>query len=304
MARTIQQVKQDLAKLKKTVAQIAAELCRVYLEYFTIFSKSVEKQLVLASYQIATQTYPESFLHLSLTQRQQLQQNLLKIGKQLQEKLLQLENLPRSETVPEIQYQLQKILEILPIVREIKKDFSDQERKSETTTTDNAAPEEKSSARTKFSLVIDLSNPETLLNLQQQLEKAINYSLEKISSEANHLLKQAKILPDKLPANFLEVALQAEESGSAISGAPNLLNFLVETEKEQGKENSTITQITAIRMGRVEVEFADPILQGKRNQIRDLNGKISAIRKQYQKKKRELAVAEAEAAWRSSWYEG
>jgi len=148
-----------------------------------------------------------------------------------------------------------------------------------------------------------LSNPETLLNLQQELEKTINVTLEKISAEANRLLQQAKILPNKLPPNFLEVALQAEQSGSAISGPPNLLNFLVESEKDQSRENSTITQITVIRMGRGEMEFADSILESKRNEIRELTGKINTMRKKYQKKKRQLAIAEAEAAWRSSWYE-
>ncbi len=313
MARTIQQVQQDLAELKQTVGQIAGEFCRLYLEYLTIFSKSVKKQLGQATYQICTQAYPESFLRLSFSQKEELQQNLLKIGKQLQEKLLQLENSPKSEKVPELQYQLQIILEVLPLVREMRKEFSKQEKKLETKKTDNlekqqkfyenVEQEQKLLEQTQFSVVIDLSNPETLLNLQQELEKTINVTLEKISAEANRLLQQAKILPNKLPPNFLEVALQAEQSGSAISGPPNLLNFLVESEKDQSRENSTITQITVIRMGRGEMEFADSILESKRNEIRELTGKINTMRKKYQKKKRQLAIAEAEAAWRSSWYE-
>ena len=58
-----------------------------------------------------------------------------------------------------------------------------------------------------------------------------------------------------------------------------------------------------LRLKLTEIEFADPILSGKRNEIHNLLKKISRMHKTYQEKKHEHAVAEADAAWRSSWYE-
>ena len=40
-----------------------------------------------------------------------------------------------------------------------------------------------------------------------------------------------------------------------------------------------------------------------RNKIRSLLGKLSKLQREYRKKQQELAVIEAESAWRSSWYE-
>ncbi|NJK39291.1 MAG: hypothetical protein HC835_19615 [Oscillatoriales cyanobacterium RM2_1_1] len=41
----------------------------------------------------------------------------------------------------------------------------------------------------------------------------------------------------------------------------------------------------------------------ERNQIRALMNKLSKIKREYQKKMQERTVLEAEAAWRSSWFE-
>ncbi|MBC6419802.1 MAG: hypothetical protein GDA44_14070 [Prochloron sp. SP5CPC1] len=255
------------------------------------------KQLVMAGYQIATKAYPAYFLRLSLTQKQLLQQNLRNIGKQLQQKLLELE----SETELETQQMLQKMLEILPMIIKHKQQSEDKPG-----TPDAEAQRiinQHLSNQMKVVSEGDLSNPERLYQIQQLLEEGINNILEKMSVEANRSLQQAGILTQKLPPNFLQVAVQAEEKGSAISGPPNMLNLLVETEKNQKGEKSTITEVTAIRMRRVEVELADSTLSAQRNLIRNLDGKINNIRQQYQQRQRELAVAEAEAAWRASWYE-
>ena len=297
MTRAIQHIKNDLAALENTAAKISVELCGVYWDYLNILSKSVAKQLVMAGYQIATKAYPAYFLRLSLTQKQLLQQNLRNIGKQLQQKLLELE----SETELETQQMLQKMLEILPMIIKHKQQSEDKPG-----TPDAEAQRiinQHLSNQMKVVSEGDLSNPERLYQIQQLLEEGINNILEKMSVEANRSLQQAGILTQKLPPNFLQVAVQAEEKGSAISGPPNMLNLLVETEKNQKGEKSTITEVTAIRMRRVEVELADSTLSAQRNLIRNLDGKINNIRQQYQQRQRELAVAEAEAAWRASWYE-
>jgi len=40
-----------------------------------------------------------------------------------------------------------------------------------------------------------------------------------------------------------------------------------------------------------------------RNQIRQLSSRLSTLRREYHKKQRERTIAEAEAAWRISWFE-
>ena len=52
--------------------------------------QSIEQQLILASYQLCTQIYPDSFLDLSLNQRQELQQSLRSLGKELKPSLLNI----------------------------------------------------------------------------------------------------------------------------------------------------------------------------------------------------------------------
>ncbi len=297
MARTIQHIKNDLAALENTAKNISLELCGVYWDYLNILSQSVAKQLVMAGYQIATKAYPAYFLRLSLNQKQLLQQNLRNIGKQLQQKLLQL----KSDTDLETQQMLQKMLEILPMVIKPTKQSGDTPKTPDTEA--QRIINQHLYNQMKVVSETDLSNPERLFQIQQLLEEGISQILEKMSAEANRSLQQARILTQKLPPNFLQVAVQAEEKGSAISGPPNMLNLLVETEKDKTGEKSTITEVTAIRMRRVEVELADSTLSAQRNLIRNLDGKISTIRQQYQLRQRELAVAEAEAAWRASWYE-
>jgi hypothetical protein len=77
----------------------------------------------------------------------------------------------------------------------------------------------------------------------------------------------------------------------------------METESEGEKEDSTLTRIIAIHLRLAEIEFADPALTAARNLIRKLAVKAKTLRREYYKHQRERAVAQAEAAWRSSWFD-
>ncbi len=83
MARTIQQVKQELEALEQTVAETATQLRKTYDDYLDILSESAKKQLILAGYQLCTKIYAESFLELSFNQRQKLQTQLRELGKEI-----------------------------------------------------------------------------------------------------------------------------------------------------------------------------------------------------------------------------
>ncbi len=82
MARAIEQIEREIAGLEKAISAIAVELQSAYAKYLTTLGQAVRKQLILASYYLCTQGYPENFLSFSLNQRQQLQHAIRKLGQQ------------------------------------------------------------------------------------------------------------------------------------------------------------------------------------------------------------------------------
>ncbi len=150
------------------------------------------------------------------------------------------------------------------------------------------------------------SNPIELIKWQHQVENAIAQTLRTLSSQTNSVLQQAGILPTNLPlAPLLEAAMSSPDGTAEVmtGGPPNLLNLLVEADNDNESQKSNVTQITAIHLRLIEIEFADATVRAKRNQIRSLSGKVSNLEREYQKKQRERDVAQAEAAWRASWFE-
>lgn len=87
-----------------------------------------------------------------------------------------------------------------------------------------------------------------------------------------------------------------------IRDRPNVLNVVVEIESEQ-KKGEGLTQIMAVNLRLTEIEFADSQVSVARKQLRILHGQLQKLRRDYFKKQRELAVAQAEAAWRASWFD-
>jgi hypothetical protein len=139
--------------------------------------------------------------------------------------------------------------------------------------------------------------------LQEEIEDGIAKTLQNLSMAANQLLQKSGIIPDKLPAKVLEAATKADSSSDLNPGAANLLNLVVEAKKDDDPEDSTITRIVAINMRLSEIEFADSNLMAARNQLRSLAAKGNKLQRDYGKMQRELAIAKAESAWRSCWFE-
>jgi len=59
----------------------------------------------------------------------------------------------------------------------------------------------------------------------------------------------------------------------------------------------------AIHLRLIEIEFADAPLTAIRNRIRSQSAQLRNLGREYQKKQRERAIAEAQSAWRTSWSE-
>ncbi|MDZ8262354.1 hypothetical protein [Nostoc sp. ChiQUE01b] len=285
MARAIERIEQDIAALQEAIRAIAIELQSAYASYLNTLGLAVRKQLILASYHLCTQGYPENFLHLSLNQRQQLQQAIRKLGQLAAEQLLIY---LKSEDSGEDE-------------GEDKEDEGDEEDEGVTSSSSSLFLDTSNS----HYLTADTSDPIELAKWQQKLEEVMQDILKKLSHDANLLLQKAGVLPKKLPEPILAAAAAAasEASAEVMPGPPNLLNLVIEIENEQHSEDSGLTQIMAINLRLGEIEFADVTLSSERRQIRSILVKLNKLGREYQKRHREKAIAEAEAAWRASWFE-
>lgn len=156
---------------------------------------------------------------------------------------------------------------------------------------------------------IDWQNPEHLILWQRQIERGIKKTLSDASRKVNKHLQEAKIIPARLPSKVIDVAMQADV-GKGMKGnsrqpqVAHVMQIAIEAEKsKKSKSSKNPLQISLLRLRLAEVEFSDPLLNAKRGQIRNLMDKIKQQNSQYKAIKQELAIIEAEAAWRSSWYE-
>ncbi len=272
--------------MEEAIAHLASQLHDSYATYLMVLVQTVQKQLMLASYQVCTQGYPDAFLSLSFNQRQNLQQALRQIGKEGQEELLLHLQLPQdlSSTLDD---ELEDEEEELEPLAESTESLAEP--------TENPSPDSALAPQQPI-------QPTQLLQWQQMLEDQIALTLQTVSVETNHLLQQEGIIPDKLPATVLEAATKADAAGESSPGS-NLLNLLVETQTPEDDDDSTLTRIVAVNLRLSELEFTEPQLVKVRNQIRNLIAHTTKFQRQYRKKQREWTVVQAEAAWRASWFE-
>jgi len=149
----------------------------------------------------------------------------------------------------------------------------------------------------------DEPTPDNLLAWQRSVERDIVRTLAKISHQANRLLYQHKILPQNLPLPILEIASQADSAGEMMAGSPNLIKLVVEAEGKSEKKKSKPIRVMAISLRLSEIEFSMAAVSQHRHTLRKLMAELSGLRRKYQKVQREYAIAQAQAAWRSTWFE-
>ena len=281
MARAIERIEKELTELKVAIRAIAQELNLAYARYINTLKPALQKQLILASYYLCTQGYPDEFLNLSLNQRQKLQQGIRKLSQQAIQELISYIHpleVTQKETVVELE-------------------------KEENTEIENGDKEENE----QQPKVLDPSNPIELVEWQQDLEAAIQETLKKLSQVVNILIQKNGVLPKKLPEPILIAATAAaassESSSNMIPSPPNLLNLVIEISNQEDSEDSSLTQIMAIHLRLGEIEFAEATLLSERKGIRNILMQLNNLGREYQKRQRELKIAEAEAAWRASWFE-
>jgi hypothetical protein len=287
MVKAIERLEQDIAGLKQAIGAIAAELQNAYANYLSILGQAVKKQLILASYHLCTQGYPENFLNLSLTRRQNLQQFIRSIGEHTAGQLLDL--LQDQETESPSSTTTEEVEEEVEVSEEVAED------------SESTGEEKPENQKLK---TLDPNNPVEVLQWQQELEAAVGQILRECTQDTNIILQKAGVLPKKLPEAVLAAALAASESaGEVVPSPPNLLNLVIQVSHEQEMEDAKVTQIMTINLRLGEIEFADANLVSGRKQIRNILAQLHGLGRDFQKKHRELKVAEAEAAWRASWFE-
>lgn len=322
MARSVQQIEQDIQTLEQTVAEFTQELDSLYSRYLEQLGQSIEQQLILASYQLCTQIYPDSFLDLSLNQRQELQKSLKSLGKDLKPSLRDiLENSEQLDEDNNVNL-VEEIIKNLPLGRESleQDDITDDSARSsadtkETTASDREAKEIINQLQNLTSELNKIEspdndnpyNPSNLIRRQQKIEYQIKKCLDSVSKQANKILQDANIIPRGLPSQVLDMAIQAE-NGSSLGGGrlgrlANIINLAVETEKDKKQKVARMLQISIIRLRLSEIEFADTTLNVQRTQIRNLLKQVNKIKQRYRNLQQEYARVRAESAWRSSWYE-
>ncbi|MDJ0733581.1 MAG: hypothetical protein QNJ47_05755 [Nostocaceae cyanobacterium] len=325
MARAIDLIERDIAALQEVFADISQELHAAYTSYLTNLGQGMQRQLVVAVYHLCTQAYPENFLRLSLNQRQKLQQSMRMLGQKAAERLQSLASTDQKEQ--KLQELLEQREQQSPTPQDVSEeleelddldDFDDLDDLDELsnelfndTDTDENDKEEAENIALYLTAQIAMTgssdpfaNPIELAKWQHFLENGIQHTLRKASREANVFLQKAGILAQNIPEAILEAAVAVSEtSGEAMPGPPNILNLVVEVENEEQSKNSGLTQIMAINLRLAEIEFADVTVGSGRKQIRNILGKLQKLGREYQAKLRELAIAQAEAAWRASWYE-
>ena len=287
MARAIERIEKDITELKEAIRAIAQELNLAYVRYINILGSALQKQLILASYYLCTQGYPDEFLNLSLNQRQKLQQGIRKFSQQAAKELI-------SYIQPPEITQTEAVVE------------TEENEKIETENQENEGNEEHEENEQQPQ-ALDPSNPIELVEWQQDLEEAIQETLKKVSQAVNILIQKTGVLPKKLPEPILVAATAAaassEGSSNMIPSPPNLLNLVIEISDEEDSEDSSLTQIMAIHLRLGEIEFAEATLLAERKGIRNILMQLNKLGREYQKRQRELKIAEAEAAWRASWFE-
>jgi hypothetical protein len=388
MVRSLDQIHRDQNRLEQATAKIDTQLSELYQQYLAVLGEATQQQLVLATYHLCTQSYPEAFLRLSMGQREKLQKRIRQLGRKghthiealgnlddvaatlnlLLQPLTQLSGLtaqPSSErnSEPSDEDQSEIIdsearLALTPgdpeadpaappsallVPAQVSNPFDSQalvplatdlapqadgEAHSDLASADESSSQDTQSAAVAAQpgdqptvakpLSTDAPSPLKLAKRHVLLERQIRAVLHGLSNMANHALQQAEILPD-LPEAVLTAATEAgaDEHSPHI---PNLLNVIIEIGQEDPEEEAdapeadsletdiedserAMTHLVAINLRLADIEFTNTRTALWRSKVQEILGQLKKLSRHYQKLQHECAQAEAEAAWRATWFE-
>lgn len=296
MAKPIEQVEQDLHQLRTSSREIGRELTAAYRSYFGCFAPTLKQQSIQGCYHLCTNFYPEAFLKINYDRRAQLLKTLQRVI---------------SNAIADLSVHIES---------------------SGQTSTSNDDDEPTGELTAMPATPIDwFETPSSLSTWQRNLEAELNHSLKEISYKLNVLLQQAQIMPPDIPKPILEANPEADRQGGNTANIPNLLSVLIgqnsnkqeedlddEEEAEldeedaldaamenliQRRDPAQIVQIHSLYLRLTEIEFSNVTVLTLRKNISQLTNKVKILNREYMHKQQELKIAEAEAAWRNSWFE-
>jgi hypothetical protein len=247
MVATLEQLRQDIIQLEQKTAGVVEKVRTAFSAYCDVLKDSVQRQLILASFHLCTQTYPESFLSLSFSERGELQKQLQLLGQQLaQELALSCESFLNADI---------------------------------------------NTASSRIA-------PDVFLEQWEELEETIVDTLRLYSRKVNEQFQSTGLLQVTSLGKLMDIAAKAEGAGRSITNPPLLLKALVDS-----KESVELVPepVVALYLQLSDLEFTDPELMGGRQKLRPLLQTLTQLQQAYEQKQEELLVAEAIAAWRSSW---
>lgn len=183
MARSLDQIAADLTKLDAVTQELDENLQAIYQDYLAALGQAVKRQLILATYHLCTQTYPEEFLALTVTQREQLQANLRQLSSQGQSQIIQL---GQMTNLTDLATQLEEA-----VVAKYGALVSDSDDASEDSDDDIPASSEAASAPLAAATEAPIEPPATaVVPLESSATADEENTLEQASEQASMVLKR------------------------------------------------------------------------------------------------------------------
>ena len=370
MVRPVENIRKEMDSLNQATHLLAEEFNRLYTSYLDSLGMVLRRQVVMATYHLCTQVYPERFLALSLGQRQALQRDIRQLGERanhwlqsLLDPSLDLDTLDSPESISDQDGESDQAEAQSPSHLSIPSESEQGQDQAMDGKSQVSEEKQSSDPGDDFSLPIllkrmvmaalaedlgedlgdrlfagDQITPTRLAKHHIFLEQQMRDLLQQISKRANHLLQAAQVLP-KLPDGVLNAASEADVGPSRGRSVPYILNVMIalapgreealqerveealmaaeeEEEEEEGPEDqvegeeeqedrkhSPMTHLAAINLRLSDLEFSDVQSSLWRGKLRTALGQLRKLGKHYQKLQRELAISEAEHAWRAIWYD-
>lgn len=274
--RSFQKINKEKKELEKKSIKLFTELNNIYRDYLKLLGSALNKQLILAVYQICTHIYPESFLRLSNDQRREMQEKIRELCNKSESELLSYVTFPQPITSKMVIRYISKNL--FPYKKNNMKHLKNEKKKLFF-----------ANKLDKYD-VPETINPEDLVKWCGDIEQGIQITLNGLSQEVNNKLKKNKIISNHLPSHLLEVTSQVEE---------NVNNKTLDLDGKDSREPSNI-KISTLYLKLSDIEFNDSQLSFQRKKINQQVEKLNEIEKNYQKIKKEYTQSKAESLWELS----
>jgi hypothetical protein len=319
MSANLEQIDRDLESLRQAAQSLAQEGERSYQQYLKILGRAARQQMTLASYHLCTQVYPDNFLQLSMSDRQQFQEKLQRLSQQTENALQDCWSMPVIDLPitdpsdltdpPDPALTGDQFVDWLPAgfwstppeaslpnetLPESSQTSESLELKAENESSEPELPQLDFSVLPSVKEILS-----ELKQAQANAEAQIAEILHKASKDLDQQLQAAKILPATPLEMVLEIAAKAEAAGRPVTRNPNLLTAMVDSEQEH--EHSHEAAVIAVYLQLGEIEFNDTTLMSERNQLRRFSAQLDKLDQQVQKKMRERQTILAAAAWRATW---